>query len=79
MRQVNRLFYAAMLLGAAAWARPGLSVSAADLATARLAELRGQMALMATPEGQARFGCAFLNAAVEALGSPAFEATLAKL
>ncbi len=79
MQQLNRLFYAAMLLQAAVAARPGLVLGDADLATPRLAEIRHEMASMATPEGKARFACVFLNEAVHACASPRFAEAVAEL
>jgi aminoglycoside phosphotransferase (APT) family kinase protein len=76
MQQLNRLFYAAMLLQAAVAARPGLALTEADLDTPRLDAIRHEMASMATPEGKARFACVFLNEAALACASPRFaEAT----
>jgi aminoglycoside phosphotransferase (APT) family kinase protein len=79
MRQVNRLFYAAMMLGAAAREQPGLRLDAARLATPRFAEARGEMASLTSQDGRIRFGCVFLNEATIGMESPAFEAALADL
>ncbi len=79
MQQVNRLFYAAMLLSAAAAERPGLSVTAEELAAPRFAAVRGEMATLATYEGRRRFGCVFLGEALHQMRSARFEAALAQL
>lgn len=79
MQQLNRLFYAAMLLQAAVAARPGLKLADSDLATPRLSDIRHEMASMATPEGKARFACVFLNEAAHACASPRFAEALTQL
>lgn len=62
MRQACQLFFAVILFRVAAAARPGLRLSADDLATPPLAEVRRQMVqLMATSEGQVQIAAATLN------------------
>jgi hypothetical protein len=77
MQQVNRLFYAAMLIGSVAAERPGLTLSADKMITPRFAVLRSDMASLTTADGRLRFGCAFLNEALHHMRSPGFSAALA--
>jgi aminoglycoside phosphotransferase (APT) family kinase protein len=79
MQQLNRLFYAAMLLQAARASLPNLALTDADLAVPRLAEIRHKMASMATPDGKARFACVFLSEAARACASPRFAEAVAQL
>jgi aminoglycoside phosphotransferase (APT) family kinase protein len=72
MQQANRLFYAAMLLNAAAAERPGFRVAAANLHALRLDEIRAEMASMASFDGRVRFAQAFLNAAAHDFESARF-------
>jgi aminoglycoside phosphotransferase (APT) family kinase protein len=76
MQQANRLFYGVMLINAAVAERPQTRLTAEDLETPRLAEMRGEMATLFTAEGRLRFGCVFLNEARQVLRSPRFEAAL---
>jgi hypothetical protein len=68
-----------MLLQAARAGMPDLALSEADLITPRLAEIRHEMARMATPEGKARFACVFLSEAAHACASPRFAEAAAQL
>jgi aminoglycoside phosphotransferase (APT) family kinase protein len=78
MRQVNRLFYAAVLIGAALRERPGLRLGAEDLVLPSLAEARAGMVSPTTFQGRLTFGCIFLNAAAH-MASPAFQTVLSAL
>jgi aminoglycoside phosphotransferase (APT) family kinase protein len=72
MQQLNRLFYAAMLLSAAVAAQPDLKLTPADLDTPRYSLIRAEAASIATTAGKARFACAFLNEADHACASLRF-------
>jgi hypothetical protein len=78
MRQINRLFYAAMLIATVARERPDLRVSETDLAAIPpFTKIRGEMATLATADGRLRIGCAFLNEAATGFAAARFEAALA--
>ena len=77
MRQVNRLFYGALLLMAAA--RQGRLATAADLAGSGYERLRSGAIEAASAKGQIALGCAFLNDAFSVGRGPRFAATLAAL
>lgn len=79
MRQVNRLFYAAILISMAARERPGLRITVDELTTPRFAEARPAMATIPTAEGRQRFGCVFMSEALHEMHSPAFEDALGGL
>jgi thiamine kinase-like enzyme len=80
MQQLNRLFYALVLLNGAAAARPQTRLSGALLAaTPRFSEVRGELGSLATPAGRLRFGCVFLNEMKWNLQSPRFAEALGLL
>jgi len=72
MRQISRLFYATVLLNAAAAERPGSRLTAADLDVPRLADIQGPVSDLTTREGKIRAACVFLNEAVHDVASPEF-------
>jgi aminoglycoside phosphotransferase (APT) family kinase protein len=77
MRQVNRLFYGAMLLMAAMRRGQGKPVTEAELASIPLfTAIRHEMPSLATAEGQRRLGCAFFKEGVAGMADPAFDAAL---
>ncbi len=79
MRQVNYLFYAAVLLSSVAAARPRARLTAANLKTRRFREVRGELASLATHEGRAHFGCVFLHEMLWNLNSPRFAQAIAQV
>jgi len=79
MRQISRLFYATVMLNAAAGERPGSRLTAADLDVPRLADIQGPVSDMTTREGRVRAACVFLNEAVHDVASPAFAAAKARV
>jgi len=79
MQQVNRAFYAMVLLHSAAAADPGTRLTEQSLRTPRFHEVRGEMTALATPEGRKRFGCVFLNEAMHHLQSRRFTAAVAAM
>ena len=64
MRQINRLFYGASLIGSAKAEGAAMTLTAEDLTRERFSDIRGAMAELATPEGRLRFGCAFIAEAL---------------
>jgi hypothetical protein len=76
MRQINRLFYGALLIGSAMAERPGAPLSAGDLTSERFSDIRGQMHELATAEGRLRFGRAFIAEALHDAQTPRFQAAL---
>jgi hypothetical protein len=79
MRQINRLFYATVMLNAAAAERPGSRLTAADLEAPRLADIEGPVSDLTTHEGRVRSACIFLNEAVHDVASPAFASAAKRL
>jgi hypothetical protein len=79
MRQISRLFYATVMLNAAAAERPGSRLTAADLDVPRLADIEGPVSDLTTCEGRIRSACVFLNEAVHDVASPAFAAAKARV
>ncbi len=77
MRQVNWMFYAAVLLNSVAAEKPHTRLTAATLATPRFREVRGDMASLATHDGRERYGCIFLNEMRWNLKSPRFPQAIA--
>jgi len=77
MRQVNRLFYACLLLMAAA--PQGGRATKADFAVGGYEALRAGAIEAGSAKGKIALGCAFLNDAFRAGRSPEFAATLAAL
>jgi len=61
MRQVNRMFYAMVLLNSVAAVEPGIRLKRTSLTVPRFHEVRGEMASLASHAGRIRFGCVFLN------------------
>jgi thiamine kinase-like enzyme len=72
MQQVNRMFYAMVLLNSVAAAKPQTRLTAANLATPRFHEVRHDLAALATHDGRLRFGCVFLNEMLSNLKSRRF-------
>jgi len=72
MRQISRLFYATVMLNAAATERPGSRLTAADLNVPRLADIQGPVSDLTTREGRVRGACVFLNEAVHDVASREF-------
>lgn len=72
MQQVNRVFYAMVLLKSVAAAKPGVHLTERSLRTPRFHEMYGELGTLATLEGRTRFGCVFLNEAIHHLRSPRF-------
>jgi hypothetical protein len=79
MRQINRLFYATVLLNAAAAERPGARLTAADLDVPRLADIDGPVSDLTTYDGRVRSACVFLNEAVNDVASPEFASAAARV
>lgn len=79
MQQVNRLLFGMILTGGAVAERPGSRLTAQDLDTPSLSEMRAEMRTLGTPEGRLRFGAAFLNAARRGMEGPEFEAALTRV
>lgn len=77
MRQVNRLFYGALLLMAAA--KQGQLASASDLAGPGFERLRAGHIEAVTAAGKIALGCAFLSDAFRSGRDPAFAEVLAAL
>ncbi|HEY9723833.1 MAG TPA: phosphotransferase [Oscillatoriaceae cyanobacterium] len=77
MRVLNRYFYGALLLLAANQASPDTRLTAAEMDTPPIAEIRHEMATILTTEGRFRFGCAFLQDARRALVTPRYQEALA--
>lgn len=69
MQQVNRAFYSMVLLKSVAAAKPATRLTEQSLRTPRFREVRGELAVLATPEGRRRFACVFLNEAMHHLQS----------
>lgn len=79
MRQINRLFFGAMLIGSAVASQPVTRLPENALTGERFSDIRSEMAALATVEGRLRFGCAFIGEALhDAVGSR-FEAALQKM
>ena len=79
MRQINRLFYATVMLNAAAAERPGARLTAADLDVPRLADIQGEVGDLTTYDGRVRAACVFLNEAVHDVASPRFASAAARV
>jgi thiamine kinase-like enzyme len=79
MRQINRIFYATVMLNAAASERPGARLTAADLDVPRIADIEGPVNDLATYEGRVRAACVFLNEAVHDVASPQFTSAAARV
>ena len=79
MRQVNRLVYGAVLIRLAAGGSPGLRLTAADLDTPPVAEVRQLLAEHGALDAPLRVGCAFLSDALKALRGLEPNAALSKL
>ena len=79
MRQINRLFYATVMLNAAAAERPGARLTAADLDVPRIADIEGEVGDLATYEGRVRVACVFLNEAVHDVASAQFASASARV
>ncbi len=77
MRQINRLFYATVMLNAAAAERPGARLTAADLEVPRIADIEGEVGDLATYDGRVRAACVFLNEAVHDVAGPPFASAAA--
>ena len=76
MQQLNRMFYALVLLNSVAAAKPRTRLTAAQLSTPRFSEVRGDLSSVAAHEGRLRFGCVFLNEMKWHLQSPRFAEAL---
>jgi aminoglycoside phosphotransferase (APT) family kinase protein len=79
MRQINRLFYATVMLNAAAAERPGARLTAVDLDVPRLADIQGEVGDLTTYDGRVRAACVFLNEAVHDVASPRFASAAARV
>jgi phosphotransferase family enzyme len=79
MQQVNRIYYAAMLLQMAVMAKPDFRLSDADLNTRSFRDVRPNLAPVSSEEGRIRFACVFLHDALEQMESTRFRDALAEL
>jgi aminoglycoside phosphotransferase (APT) family kinase protein len=77
MQQVNRMFYAVVLLGSVAAVEPGFRLTRDGLDTPRFNEVRGEMTTLVTHAGRKRFACVFLNEMLHGLRSPRFASSIA--
>lgn len=77
MRQVNRLFYGALLLMAAAG--QGVRATPADLARFTYTKVRSSSFSVVEGAGKIALGCAFLNDALTEMRSPDFQDVLVRL
>jgi len=80
MQQVNRIYYAAMLLNLASMSTPGFRVTEAEIDTRSFKEMRGEMDQVASGQNaQIKFACVFLRDALASMESPPFEKAIAAI
>jgi aminoglycoside phosphotransferase (APT) family kinase protein len=80
MQQVNRIYYAVMMLNMAPLATPGFHVSEAELETRSLEEMRGEMAPVSSgQDARIRFACVLLRDTLAFMETPSFEKALAAI
>jgi thiamine kinase-like enzyme len=79
MQQVNRIYYAAMLLRMAVMAKPDFRLGDADLRTRSFRDVRPGLPPVSSEEGRIRFACVFLHDALERMESTQFREALAEL
>jgi thiamine kinase-like enzyme len=77
MQQVNRIFYAMVILNFVAAAYPETRLKESDLKRRRLSEVLAEMANFHAQPDKTRFACAFLHEALVAFESPAFAKAIA--
>lgn len=78
MQQVNRLYYAVMMLNMASMATPGFRVSEAELETRSFQEMRGEMAAVSSgQDARIKFACVLLRDALVFMESAQFRESLA--
>jgi thiamine kinase-like enzyme len=61
MQQVNRIFYAMVILNFVAAARPETRLTASDIKEAKFSEVRGELGQISTLEVKIHLACALLN------------------
>ena len=80
MQQVNRLYYAVMMLNMASMATPGFRVTESELDVRSFQEIRGEMAPVSSgPEARIKFACVLLRDALAFMESARFGESLATL
>ena len=77
MQQINRMFYAMILMKLVSKTQPQTRLTAKDLKAPRFRDIRQEMATLTNYEGQKRFACVFLSDALEHMQSNRFEGALA--
>lgn len=79
MQQINRMFYAMVLMKLVAKTRPQIRLAAKDLKAPRFRDIRHEMASLTTSAGQIRFACVFWSDALRHMQSGRCEDALAVL
>jgi hypothetical protein len=77
MQQVNRLYYAVMMLNMASMATPGFRVSETELEVRSFQEIRSAMAPVSSgQDARIKFACVLLRDALAFMASPPFHDAL---
>ena len=79
MQQVNRIYYASMMLQLAVTAKPDFRLSETDLGTRSFREVRPGLPPVSSEDGRIRFACVFLHDALEQMESARFRDALTTL
>jgi hypothetical protein len=77
MQQVNRIFYAMVILNFVAAARPETKLTASDIKEAKFSEVRGELGQVSTVEIKILLACALLNGVAQDCQSSKFREALA--
>jgi thiamine kinase-like enzyme len=80
MQQVNRMYYAVMMLNMASMATPGFRITEAELEMRSFQEIRGEMAPVSSgQDARIKFACVLLRDALAFMESPRMSQSLATL
>jgi aminoglycoside phosphotransferase (APT) family kinase protein len=79
MQQINRIYYAVMMVTVTAMSDPAFRLSEADFETKSFLEIRAGLTSVASTDGRVKFACIFLNDALTNMETQRFADALATL